>query len=87
MTPSDLYPEHEKLAKISDQSQICGEFIEWLEQHHIHLCEPDRDNFRDRYWPTHKSIQVLLAAFFDIDLKRIDAEKEAMLDAMRAVNP
>ncbi len=24
------YPEHEKLKAISDQSQACGEFLEWL---------------------------------------------------------
>ena len=24
------YPEHEKLSAISDKSQACGEFIEWL---------------------------------------------------------
>lgn len=24
------YPEHEKLAKVKDKSQACGEFLEWL---------------------------------------------------------
>ena len=24
------YPEHEKLKSISDKSQACGEFIDWL---------------------------------------------------------
>lgn len=38
------YPEHEKLRKISDQSQICGEFLEWLRGGHegspgLHLCQ------------------------------------------------
>ena len=55
--------------KVSDQSQICGEFIEWLEGHDLYLCEPDRNSMRDRYWPTHKPIRELLAAFFDIDLR------------------
>ena len=24
------YPEHDKLKKVSDKSQACGEFLEWL---------------------------------------------------------
>ena len=77
------YPEHERLRAISDQSQVCGEFIEWLEGHGYHVCQGSND---ESFWPTHTSVQDLLAAFFGIDRKKIDAEKEAMLDAIRAVN-
>lgn len=28
------YHEHDKLRKISDQSQVCGEFLEWLQGGH-----------------------------------------------------
>jgi hypothetical protein len=83
----DAYPEHERLKKISDKSQTCGEFIDWLESHGYRLCEPDPESPSGRYWPTHRPIRELLAAFFDIDQKRIDAEKDAMLDALRAANP
>lgn len=33
--------------------------------------------------PTHKSAQAILATYFDIDLKKIDAEKDAMLAELR----
>ena len=38
------YPEHDKLQEISDQSQVCGEFLEWIKGGHegspgLHLCE------------------------------------------------
>lgn len=32
-------------------------------------------------------INKLLAEFFNIDLAKIDTERRAMLDAMRAANP
>lgn len=37
------YPEHEKLRAISDQSQVCGEFLEWIQGGYegspgLHLC-------------------------------------------------
>lgn len=25
------YPEHDKLSEVSDKSQVCGEFLEWLQ--------------------------------------------------------
>lgn len=36
--------------------------------------------------PTHRSIQSVLAEYFGIDQKKIDAEKDAMLRAMRKAN-
>ena len=33
------YPEHEKLAKIKEQSQAIGEFLEWLESKHRSICK------------------------------------------------
>lgn len=76
-----VYPEHDKLRKIADKSQVCGEFIDWLESRGIVLCEIHRR--RDEFLPTQETLQALLAAFFDIDQKRIDAEKEEMLDDIR----
>jgi hypothetical protein len=78
------YPEHDKLHKIQDQSQACGEFIDWLESQGLHLCEADPES--GRYWPTHRPLRGLLADFFGIDQRKIDAEKEQMIAAMRALN-
>ena len=38
------YPEHDKLQKIKDKSQVCGEFLEWLKGGYegspdLHLCQ------------------------------------------------
>lgn len=44
------YPEHEKLSKIEDKSQIIGEFIEWMASKGIHPAvyqETINDNYVD----------------------------------------
>lgn len=79
------YPEHEKLRKISDKSQVVGEFLEWLE---------DTKGWRLARWgryinwmePVHYDVQDILAEFFGIDRDRLDAEKDAMLEELRKAN-
>jgi hypothetical protein len=35
-----IYPEHEKLDKVKDQSEICGEFLDWLRiEKNLALCK------------------------------------------------
>ena len=77
------YPEHDKLSAIKDQSQACGEFLEWLGSQGILLCSipPDYDH---TWLPIHRNVQDLLAEFFEIDLDKIEVEKRQMLDQLRA---
>ncbi len=93
-----LYPEHERMHKIKDKSQAIGEFLEWLSgqglfiaTHHTHnaqlcrdedgdmVCELNEDSIYRHY----ESIEKILARHFNIDLDKIEAEKQAMLDALR----
>lgn len=76
------YPEHEKLAEVKDRSQAVGEFVDWLAQtKKIHLAvwmnETEMTYARE-------PITDLLAEFFEIDQKKLEDEKRAMLDEMRA---
>lgn len=93
------YPEHEKLKKISDKSQACGDFLSWLlgekelvlAQYHEHneTCR-GRDGFKhcgyrkDELAITYVSVDSLLAEFFGIDQQKIWEEKDAMLAEIRA---
>lgn len=78
------YPEHERMALIDDQSQIIGEFIDWLEQESgYEICQMTNLN-GGRYEPCREGATKLLARYFGIDLGAIEAEKRAMLDALRA---
>ena len=78
------YPEHAKLALISDKSQAIGEFLEWLTyEKGIWLCCFDAD---DEFFPIMQRQTDLLAEFFKIDQKKIDEEKDQMLAAIREAN-
>lgn len=83
------YPEHEKLAAISDKSQVIGEFLEWAQQEKgWHLAEWNTTHFSnfDFMMPIPQTIQVILSMFFNIDLDRLEKEKRAMLDVQRELN-
>jgi hypothetical protein len=79
MTAS-TWPEHEKLHKVVDKSQAIGEFLEWCaDEKGLHLAH--LADFREDGMPV--PFRPLLAEFFDIDEKRLEAEKVAMLTQMR----
>ncbi|WKW87105.1 hypothetical protein SEA_NICOLE72_68 [Microbacterium phage Nicole72] len=85
-----LYPEHARLALVSDHSQAIGEFIEWLSSEQGYVIaeygtdEPDDDRSEHRLYPVSRPITSWLAQYFNINPAKIEAEKRAMLDSMRA---
>lgn len=84
-----LYPEHAKLAEVSDKSQAIGAFIDWLQEEQgfsFGKYGMGEDEDMDTLTPTYLNIQDELAAFFGIDQKVIEQEKRAMLDSIRAAN-
>ena len=77
------YPEHDKLSKVMDKSQMIGEFLDWLREGRrkpIHLAETD--DFGDLTL-ANTTIQKLLAEYFKIDEERLEGEKRAMLALIR----
>lgn len=79
------YPEHEKLAAISDKSQAIGEFLDWLfntAKYSLSKVQsmPSGETKNVPHWP---SIENLLGQYFHIDQDRINAEKEKMLAKLR----
>lgn len=40
MTDEYPYPEHQRLSAIADESQVIGEFLDWLPTIGVVLCEP-----------------------------------------------
>jgi hypothetical protein len=75
-------PEHERLQRISADSQTIGAFLDWL----MHEREPRTDLYERKFiaWtPCPQSIQSLLAEYFKIDQSKLEAEKVAMLEAIR----
>ncbi len=67
------YPEHGKLSVIASDSQLCGEFLDWL------TCEKNISL-------KNNSIPDLLSEFFNIDQAKIEQEKVLMLAQIRQAN-
>jgi hypothetical protein len=94
-------PEHDKLHKVKDRSQVCGEFIEWLAGRGIHLAsahEHTRDCRREDGWrgcgmlgdggalyTIATPLHKLLAEFFGINLAKLEHEKTATLARLRSL--
>lgn len=76
------YPEHEKLKEVQEQSQIIGEFLEWLEfEKNYCLCECE--NKYDRWLPVSENHIKLLGQYFNIDLNKLKQEKRQMLESLK----
>ena len=74
------YPEHTKLAEVSELSQTIGDFIEWLNSQYIWLASYDK---YDTLYPVYTSIPTLLAEYFHIDRGILEQEKRQMLEELR----
>jgi len=88
------YPEHEKLERIQPQSQIIGEFLEWLQGAGklvlAEYCDFSHGTNGKRWrravpalMPTSARAEVILARYFKINLAKIEREKRSMLATMR----
>jgi len=79
------YPELEKMKAVQKDSQTIGEFLEYLSDRGISLGSWGVDEWNDHHFsPIHKSVEKILAEYFDIDLNKIGKEKQAILDGIRS---
>lgn len=77
-------PVLDRMLEIQEQSQLCGEFLEWLQSKYVMYDKkikresPFMDVMRDS--GNYINIEKLLADFFDIDLGEVDKEKAMLLE-------
>lgn len=74
-------PEHNKMVMVKHESQIVGDFLEWLDQQGMTIC----NLVEDYYCPVRLSREQLLAKYFGIDLDKIEQENRAILDYARKI--
>lgn len=81
-----LTPEIDKMRAVigENDTQTVGEFIEWLGGHGYSICT--WDDFREEYEQAHKSPTEWLAEMHDIDLAKVEEEREAILTRQRLLN-
>lgn len=98
MTKESVYPELEKMKSVRGKSQALGEFLDWLrEEKSVCLAKPHRHSGSCRdpeesflvcgvedgeLLPFHYSMERLLAEFFGIDLRKVEAERTAIVQAI-----
>lgn len=75
------HPEHLKLKAVKDRTQCVGDFLEWLDE-----TKGLRLTYRQNDLPFAGNFNDLLAEYFEIDLKKLEAEKREMLEEQRAIN-
>ncbi len=94
------YPEHEKLRKLQGANQAEGDFLERLLAQGLTLCTFHEEHTtvvndtegggqwpeKGAYRPHCESTESLLARFHGIDQAKLSAEKDAMVEAMRAMS-
>lgn len=76
------YPEHEKLKAVQPDSQKLGEFLEWLQAQGWVIAQWDNEELGHIGYTT----QQILAQYFEINLKKVEEEKRAMLEHQRRLN-
>jgi hypothetical protein len=70
-------PECEKLSKVSEESNKIGDFLDWLiYEKQISLCQWNKVS---NYLHCGRSNEDLLAEYFDIDMDKVEKERDNLL--------
>lgn len=93
MSSDVKYPELEKMKRAREalrpQAIVLGGFIDWLGENGFYICTHNPKHYKQLggmyYWTTLRPEQ-LLAKFFDIDMDKVEKERELVLDAQRKLN-
>ena len=77
-------PTLDKMLEVKEQSQICGEFLKWLQNRYAMFeLKVARDNPFYEGAGDYINTEKLLAEFFEIDLEEAEKEKELLLEVER----
>lgn len=84
------YPESAKMLAVKEQSQVIGEFLDsskYVLAEYVTVTYPnmltERRHTATELRPVVTPIEQILAAYFEIDLDKVEEEKRAMLAALR----
>ena len=78
-----ITPELDKMRAARDTSQTIGDFIDWLSYNDMRICDYC-DYGEGEYHPTRLTIEQLLAKYYEIDLNKVEEERCAILNELRA---
>jgi len=77
--------ELEKIKEVQNESQVIGEFLDWLQNEQgFTICELNKKT--EMYYPVSRSIQSFLEIYFHIDPVKAEAERRQILEDFRRRN-
>lgn len=76
-------PELDKMKDVQPQSQIIGQFLDWL-FHEKHRTIAEIPDGMEKWQPVGGSIESILAEYFEIDVSKVENERRAILESIRA---
>lgn len=80
-------PELDKMKACQDESQTIGSFLDWLyTESKYTIAEELVGSWSSELVPAHTNIEKLLAEYFNVDLQKVSAEKDAVYEWMCAQN-
>lgn len=74
--PKPDTPNLDRITEVRHESNVIGDFLEWLWEQGYVICERTRGHHL--YFPTERSIEELLAGYFGINLREAEREREAV---------
>lgn len=77
------YPECEKMTEVHEESQSIGAFLEWAQEQGFELCIVNETTSRNHFIPIRMSMEELLAKYFEIDLTKVEIERQQMIKTLQ----
>lgn len=78
------HPECDRLLEVADESKKIGAFLDWLVRNGYYIAEWDHRPLADAALiRTNKTFEGLLADYYEIDLEKVNSEKQAILNFLR----
>lgn len=72
------------MSEVKGQSQVLGEFLDWLNSQGYILCRPVEGECPPvPYLPAAESVEAILARYLGVDLEAAERERRALLEAVR----
>ena len=75
-----MYPVNRKLAVLAAERRAINEFVEWLDEHDMHICRSFEGT--EAMYPTSRSVDSMVMEMYGIDEKELERERRQMLKAL-----